>query len=165
MYLFRIALCGYSVWTNTLVWGSFAVCLLWCSCAVTVHGRFTSLFSTFISREGNMRSPQVFLPAALFCTVITHPDPHHQPANRKALPVSLCILLFRACQSLFSTLHYSMSCILWNHGSIWVLTSNNCFCYNVSVHIHWCLFEHLFSDLCLTLLVSPHYLLYYTPVL
>lgn len=35
-----------------------------------------------------MRRLQVFLPAALYCTAIMHPDPRHQLANQKALPVS-----------------------------------------------------------------------------
>lgn len=57
--------------------------------SVCVLVRFTSLFTTFFSREGSMRSPQAFLPAALFCTVITHPGPHRQLASLKASPVSL----------------------------------------------------------------------------
>lgn len=43
----------------------------------------------YVSREGNTRSPQAFHQAALYCTVITHPDPHHPSANQRALPVSL----------------------------------------------------------------------------
>lgn len=74
-------------WADTVVRGTLAV--LFFSVSVCVLVRFTSLFATFISREGNMRSPQAFLPAALSCTVITHPGPHRQLASQKALPVSL----------------------------------------------------------------------------
>lgn len=84
---------------------------------MSVLVRFTSWFSLFISREENMKSPQAFLPAALFCTVITHPDPHRQLANRKALPVSSAKYLV-AYSRAWQLLHNSMSCILRNHGSI-----------------------------------------------
>lgn len=69
---------------------SLGNCLsLLCKYIVVMYLSFTSWSSTFTSREGNTRSPQAFLPAALFCTVITHPGPHRQLANQKALPVSL----------------------------------------------------------------------------
>lgn len=56
--------------------GGFVVCVSALLLSVLVSLSWP--FSTFTSRVGNMRSPQVFLPAALSCTVITHLDPHQQ---------------------------------------------------------------------------------------
>lgn len=87
---------------------------------------FKMLMWLFTSREGSMRSPQAFLPATLFCMDITHPVPHNQLANQRALPVSLakyCCLLHRRTSYLFKSCRI-LSCSLWNKWTMLVLKSN-----------------------------------------